>query len=116
VAALAGICADQVMVPPPAVGGNEVAGAELSYIDPQTIPVLGPVVRSVDPSNCSITNTTLPGHLLYPGQVTRSVVNDNGMISIVTDGTGDGALAGPNDWLAYPVWSTVDGNIFLVHG
>jgi hypothetical protein len=69
------------------------------------------VVHSVDPSNCSITNTTLPGHLLYPGQVTRSVVNDNGMISIVTDGTGNGALAGPNDWFANPVWTKVDGNI-----
>jgi RHS repeat-associated protein len=79
--------------------------------DTETIPWLGPVVHSVDPSNCSITNTTLPGHKLYPGQVTRSVVNDNGMISIVTDGTGDGPMSALNDALAYPLWSTVDGNI-----
>ena len=79
--------------------------------DTETIPWLGPVVHSVDPSNCSITNTTLPGHKLYPGQVTRSVVNNNGMISIVTDGTGDGPMSTLNDALAYPLWSTVDGNI-----
>ncbi|MDF3982573.1 RHS repeat-associated core domain-containing protein [Luteibacter sp. PPL554] len=79
--------------------------------DTETIPWLGPVVHGVDPSNCSITNTTLPGHKLYPGQVTRTVVNDNGMISIITDGTGDGPMSTLNDALAYPLWSTVDGNI-----
>jgi len=41
----------------------------------------GPVTHTVDPDGLTIINTTLPGHLLYPGTVFREVVQRVGRIS-----------------------------------
>jgi hypothetical protein len=92
--------------PAPFSNGNPVNTGDVS-----DIPGLGRVVHTVDPTHCSITNTALPGHRLYPGEVTRSVVEQDGMISVVTDGTGDGSYAWENEVLADPLWGAVDWNI-----
>ncbi|WP_152625088.1 hypothetical protein [Xanthomonas albilineans] len=79
--------------------------------DTTKIPVLGTVVHGVDSSKNTITNTTLPDHRLYPGQVTRSVVEENGNIYVETTGTGEGDWAWANSVLADPLWGQVDQNI-----
>jgi hypothetical protein len=79
--------------------------------DKTHIPILGTVVHGVDPSTDTITNTTLPDHMLYPGEVTRSVIEQGGNIYVQTTGTGDGAMAWTNTVLAAPLWGVVDQNI-----
>jgi len=93
--------------PAPFSDGNPVSTGDIS-----NIPGLGHVVHTVDPTHCSVTNTTEPDHTLYPGQVTRSVVqNADGSIDVVTTGTGDGAFSALNDALADPLWGAVDWNV-----
>jgi len=93
--------------PAPFSNGNPVSTGDISYI-----PGLGHVVHTVDPTHCSVTNTTEPDHTLYPGQVTRSVVqNADGSIDVVTTGTGDGSFSALNDALADPLWGAVDWNV-----
>jgi hypothetical protein len=79
--------------------------------DTTHIPLLGNVVHYVSSSELSVTNVTLPGHMLYPGQVTRSVVDENGSIYIKTVGTGSGGWPWLNEVLAPWLWGTVDRNI-----
>jgi RHS repeat-associated protein len=79
--------------------------------DEVNIPGLGPTLHTVDADDYSVQNITLPDQLLYPGQVTRSVISDDGQIYIHTVGTGTGSFGLLNEILAPPVWGWVDGNI-----
>lgn len=93
--------------PAPFSDGNPVTTGDTS-----DIPGLGSVVYTVDPTHCSVTNKARPGHLLYPGQVTRSVMQgSDGSVYVVTTGTGDGSFAALNDVLADPLWAVVDWNV-----
>jgi hypothetical protein len=71
----------------------------------------GPVVHYVDQSDLSIINVTLPDHWLYPGQVVRSVINENGEIYIQSTGTGTGMWSGLNEMAADTYWRSVDALI-----
>ena len=70
---------------------------------------VGVVRETVDPANLSVTNSTTYFHLLYPGDVTRSVVQDGNSIFIVTHGTGSGLFPRADELLAPPVWNWTDG-------
>jgi hypothetical protein len=56
-------------------------------------------------------NVTLPGHRFYPGQVTRSVIIEDGEIYIQTIGTGTGAWPWVNQNAADIYWGTADALI-----
>src|SRR5262249_54060101 len=47
------------------------------------------VTTYVDDERHSVTNFTRPGHVFYPGQVTRQVVERSGHIVVRTIGTGE---------------------------
>ena len=65
---------------------------------------MGWVRESVDYSNLSVTNTTTRAHTLYPGAVTRQVVQDGDNIYVVTRGTGNGLFPNANEVAAPPLW------------
>src|SRR5262249_9721409 len=69
---------------------------------------VGVVRETVDEGNLSVTNTTTGFHILYPGDVTRQVVQDGDSIYIVTHGTGSGLFPGANEALAPPAWQMMD--------
>jgi hypothetical protein len=71
----------------------------------------GPVVQYVDFPDLTVTNVTLPNHFFYPGQVSRSVISENGEIYIQTTGTGTGRWPWVNQHAAEPYWGTVDAAI-----
>jgi hypothetical protein len=74
-----------------------------------SVPVLGQIVQTVNPFNHSVTNTTMPGHMLHPGNVVRSVVMDeDGRVHIRTVGTGTGSGATVNEWASWPLWKSLD--------
>ena len=75
------------------------------------IPIFGPVRQMVDPDHLTIVNTTLPGHLLYPGNVFRSVVQEGDNLYVVTQGYGTGVLPGLNETVAVPTWKSTDFGI-----
>jgi hypothetical protein len=50
--------------------------------------IANPIVQTIDESTHSITNYTLPGHMLYPGRIIRTVVSECGVIKIKTIGVG----------------------------
>lgn len=54
------------------------------------IPVVGPVRQHVDPSRLTVVNTTLPGHVLHPGNVRRSIIQEGDDLYVVTHGYGTG--------------------------
>ena len=56
------------------------------------IPILGSVRHKVDPERRMVVNTTEPDHLLDPGNVHRSVVQDDDDIYVQSDGYGTGSL------------------------
>ena len=60
-----------------------------------------PVRVAVFPITYSITNTTLPAHILHPGSVTRKLINLAGMIVIDTKGVGSGELQGASNYLPF---------------
>lgn len=56
----------------------------------------------------SITNYTLPGHIFYPGEVTRSIVEMDGKILAWTTGSGSGEYKALNEYAARDIWGSVD--------
>jgi RHS repeat-associated protein len=66
--------------------------------------VLGQITTTVDAAAMSITNRTLSDHLLFPGEVTRSVEFDGKATWVVNVGNGDGPLGTLNSALAPFVW------------
>ena len=72
----------------------------------------GPVVHSVSDDGLTITNTTLPGHTLYPGYVERTVLQRGDTIFIRTIGKGIGPMPGLNESLSAPLWNgLVDSHV-----
>ena len=75
------------------------------------IPMAGPVRQFVDPDRLTIVNTTEPGHVLYPGNVHRSIVQEGDDLYIVTHGYGTGILPWVNEHTAPSLWESVDNNV-----
>lgn len=72
------------------------------------VPGLGPVVQTVNWETMTVTNTTMPGHLLHPGTVSRQVIGIGGDIYIETVGWGTGTLGAANSYFANDVWTAMD--------
>jgi len=85
------------------MNSGDVSDARLTVAG---IPVwsLGNIEHHVFPEALTIVNTTLPGHMLYPGNVFRSIVRDGDDVYVETRGYGTGPLkdlterAGPGFW------------------
>ena len=50
--------------------------------------IANPIVQTIDEGSRSITNFTMPGHILYPGRVVRTVIEECGEVKIKTVGIG----------------------------
>jgi hypothetical protein len=72
------------------------------------LPGNNPIQTVIDRANFSITNYALPGHSLYPGEVTRQIVSDGNEIDVITTGQGNGSLGSLNNFFADPLWSHID--------
>src|SRR6266702_6501233 len=75
------------------------------------IPGLGSVRQLIDPDRLTIVNRTEPGHLLYPGNVFRSIVQDGDDLYVVTHGYGVGIFPAANERSAPVAWWEPDHNI-----
>lgn len=71
----------------------------------------GEVVHHVFPEALTIVNTTLPGHIFYPGNVFRTVVQEGNDIYVVTHGYGTGDYKNIMETFAKPLWADVDQEI-----
>ncbi|WP_439369551.1 hypothetical protein [Bradyrhizobium sp. DASA03120] len=71
---------------------------------------LGPIRQHVDDDRLTIVNTTMPGHVLHPGNVFRSIVQRGDDLYVVTEGYGTGILPGPNEGGKF-IWSWPDHKI-----
>ena len=91
----------------PAPGYDGVLAVENNQ--EKTLPFFGPVHHSVSAN--SVINTTLEGHLLFPGFVERAVEQRGDAIFVTTHGEGTGRLPLLNIWFSDPLWSSVDRNI-----
>jgi hypothetical protein len=76
-----------------------------------SIPFVGPVQQRVDTDRLTVVNTALPSHLLYPGNVHRSIVQEGDDLYVVTHGYGTGILTSQNESLGNAVWRPADHNI-----
>jgi len=73
---------------------------------------MGLVVHTVDPSQHVLVNTTLEGHIFHEGTVTRrAVIGEDGILRIVTDGSGTGAYPQLNTVFGPAVFLGVDLNV-----
>jgi hypothetical protein len=75
------------------------------------IPILGKVRQIVDPDRLTIVNTTEPHHILYPGNVHRSIVQEGDDLYVVTQGYGTGIFPRLNEKLAPKGWTATDIDI-----
>jgi hypothetical protein len=75
------------------------------------IPIVGAVRQFVDPDRLTIVNTTEPGHVLHPGNVHRSIVQEGDDLYVVTHGYGTGILPWANEQTAPRLWKSVDNDI-----
>jgi len=66
---------------------------------------------SFDAKNYSIVNHTLPGHIFYPGKVTRTVVDLENTIAIKTVGEGIGNWKWLNVYIGPLIFSGIDMNL-----
>jgi hypothetical protein len=60
---------------------------------------IGQVAVSIDENAKSITNSTLSGHWLHPGFITRTVLEKDNAVVVQTRGEGTGYFARVNEWL-----------------
>jgi hypothetical protein len=67
-----------------------------------------PIKTAINNITLSITNYTLPGHIFYPGEVTRSIVELDGSILVWTTGSGTGEYKSLNESVARDIWGSVD--------
>jgi hypothetical protein len=86
----------------PFQSGPSVDGAVIN------IPGFGPVRQLVDPDRLTIVNTTQPGHLLHPGNVFRSIVQEGDNLYVVTQGYGTGVFPSQNEDAAWLPWKLPD--------
>lgn len=71
---------------------------------------LGPIRQHVDDDRLTIVNTTMPDHVLHPGNVFRSIVQRGDDLYVVTEGYGTGILPGANERARF-IWSQPDHEI-----
>jgi hypothetical protein len=84
-----------------------IKGLSLANASPYDV-----VVFASDGPNHVLINVTKEGHIFNPGQVKRSVVVDeNGFVKIVTEGTGTGPYKGLNEAIGPFVFKSVDDNV-----
>jgi uncharacterized protein RhaS with RHS repeats len=76
------------------------------------LPGGNPITQTVDPSKCTITNTTRPGHV-FGGQVVITVVQNNGVVSANVVGTGYGPNATLNQWVGPPIFAALGFGAYL---
>jgi hypothetical protein len=83
--------------------------SDCMIINVHILPVGRDDVRvSVDEKNFSATNYTRKNHALYPGKVSRTIVEKDGAIYVVTEGEGTGNFKDLNESKAPGVWLPVD--------
>jgi len=84
----------------------------VSTCNTRYIPATGTVLFYVEPGTLSITNVTLTNHILFPGRVIRSVIQQDGDIYIQTTGTGTGSFSSANAVVGeYLIWPVTDALI-----
>jgi len=71
---------------------------------------LGPTRQHVDDDRLAIVNTTMPDHVLHPGNVFRSIVQRGDDLYVVTEGYGTGILPFANEEGKF-IWSWPDHKI-----
>jgi hypothetical protein len=71
----------------------------------------GRVSHFVFPEHLTIVNTTLPGHVFDPGNVSRKIVQKGDDIYVVTQGYGTGFFRNENEKLSPYLWELVDSGI-----
>lgn len=86
-------------------------GVFVSDGDVTDIPGLGRVRHIVDADRRTIVNTTMPEHLLHPGNVFRSIVREGDDLFVVTHGYGTGVWPKANEVAARRLWPKVDSGI-----
>ncbi|MEH2424778.1 MAG: hypothetical protein V7K48_28915 [Nostoc sp.] len=74
----------------------------------KTLPIGNPIRTTINSSDYSITNYTLPRHMFYPGKITRRVIETNDAIAVTTIGEGVGDYKKFNIWAAPDIWSRAD--------
>ncbi|MGZ5440320.1 MAG: hypothetical protein ACXW4P_03935 [Thermoanaerobaculia bacterium] len=64
----------------------------------------------IDAATHRVTNSTLRGHIFYPGQVMRQIVETDGRVEVLTIGHGsaDPITKGLNRWHGPGIWEKVD--------
>jgi hypothetical protein len=70
-----------------------------------------PIITSVNQNQYSTTNYTRTDHALHPGRVTRTIIERNGKIIVVTFGEGTGILPNINERMASKLWTDVDNKL-----
>jgi hypothetical protein len=75
------------------------------------IPGFGKVHQLVDPDRLNIVNTTMPGHVFYPGNVHRSIIQDGDNLYVETRGYGTGLFPRLNEFFAPWVWEHEDRKV-----
>ena len=71
------------------------------------VPGLGQIRQHVDDDQWTIVNATMPGHVLHPGNVFRSIIQRGDDLYVVTEGYGTGALPRSNERGEF-IWSWPD--------
>ncbi|MBW4568249.1 MAG: hypothetical protein KME31_09530 [Tolypothrix carrinoi HA7290-LM1] len=74
----------------------------------KTLTLGNPIRTTINSSDYSITNYTLPGHMFHPGKITRRVIETNDAIKVTTIGEGVGDYKKFNIWVAPDIWSRAD--------
>jgi len=67
-----------------------------------------PIISCVDTAGLRLINYSLPGHLLHPGKVVRSISRQEGRLMVITESWGEGRLPKANEKRAEKTWGAVD--------
>ncbi|NCR66244.1 MAG: hypothetical protein GPJ34_06480 [Microcystis aeruginosa LL11-07] len=70
-----------------------------------------PIRTTIDQNDYSITNYTLPKHMLYPGKITRQINETTESIVVTTTGEGVGSYKSFNEWVAPDIWGSADARL-----
>ena len=102
----------QVQFIAPTSETTPVENCRITNLDIPYIPAGDDPIRTVvNHGQYSITNYTRKDHALYPGRVTRTVLERNGKVFVSTFGEGIGIFPGWNESLAPDLWTEVDNRL-----
>ncbi len=79
--------------------------------DPRTEMPAGKVLTQISKDGLTITNTTLPGHVLYDGEIVRSATEKDGAWYVTTHGFGNNVIPGMNrinEWQGPKIFDYMD--------